>query len=643
MRHDGDQSESPITRDTLLAETWVGDGAMATLLHQWGVPIRTCYEALSVSMPEWVANVHKAYLNAGANFIQTNTFGAHKSGLARYHAEREVASINTAAVHVARLAVQEFLDQPHPERLGANRRRPLVFGTIGSIGGARAAGFGALDPDVQKEIGGEYDEQASALLAAGVDGIVLETFAEATEMVYALEVVRSLTDLPVLANLSPETIGVTVDGVPVAEAFEAMRSAGATVVGLNCRLGPSGILRTYEQITLHPGVAYAAVPNAGILQREDNDLRYTGSAEYFADIAERLWRQGVRWLGGCCGTTPTHIEQLALRVANVEAGAQTPILSQAEAKPRIEVRAAHVETPVSGAATIVAQAATKTTVIVELDPPRTVQSKRFLAGARALRDAGADFITMADNSLGHVRVSNMALAALLKQEGIEPLVHVTCRDRNLIGQQSHLMGLEVLGVRHILLVTGDPTRFGDLPGATSVYDVSSTELTRLVKRLNAGIAFSGQPMRQPSRFVVGTSFNPYVANFDRALERLKRKVDAGADYVMTQPVFEPQRVEQLARATDGLGVPVFIGVMPLVSHRNAQFLHNEVPGIAIPEDVLARMASAPEETATEMGLKVAEEILDVATECFRGIYLITPFLRYELTESLTAYVKAKTF
>ncbi len=642
MKHVDDQPATPMHQDALLTETWIGDGAMATLLHQWGVPIRTCYEALSVSMPEWVANVHRAYLKAGANFIQTNTFGAHKSGLARYHAERDVESINKAAVHVARLAVQEFIDKPDRERLGATRR-PLVFGTIGSIGGARAAGFGALDRDVQKEIGGEYHEQASALLAAGVDGIVLETFAEATEMVYALEVVRSLTDLPILANLSPETIGVTVDGVPVAEAFAAMRSAGATVVGLNCRLGPSGILRTYEQMTLHPGVAYAAVPNAGMLQREENDLRYTGSAEYFADIAERLLRQGVRWLGGCCGTTPTHIEQLALRVANVEANGQAPVPLQADTKPRIEVNAAHADIPVSNASTIVSRVATKTTVIVELDPPRTVQSKRFLAGARALRDAGADFITMADNSLGHVRVSNMALAALLKQEGIEPLVHVTCRDRNLIGQQSHLMGLEVLGVRHILLVTGDPTRFGDLPGATSVYDVSSTELTRLVKRLNAGIAFSGQPMRQPSRFVVGTSFNPYVANFDRALDRLKRKVDAGADYVMTQPVFAVRMVEQLARATEGLGVPVFIGVMPLVSHRNAQFLHNEVPGISIPAEVLGRMASAPEETAAGMGIKVAEEILDVATGCFRGIYLITPFLRYELTERLTAYVKAKTF
>lgn len=640
---DVSQSGEPHTKDdALLTETWIGDGAMATLLHQWGVPIRTCYEALSVSMPEWVGNVHKAYLKAGANFIQTNTFGAHRSGLARYHIESEVEAINHAAVQVARHAIEETADKLMQASKSVFLRQPLVFGTIGSIGGARAAGFGALDPEVRTELRAEYEEQASALLAAGVDGIVLETFAEAQEMVYALETVRALTDVPILANLSPEIVGVTVDGVPVAEAFEAMRGAGATVVGLNCRLGPSGILRTYEQMTLKPDVAYAAVPNAGILQREEDEFRYTGSAEYFANIGVRLLARGVRWIGGCCGTTPTHIEQLALCIAQVKTSEATSVAPPATPKPTLQVSShSRSEAPPSPALTIVEQAATKTTIIVELDPPRTLQTKRFLTGARALHKVGADFITMADNSLGHVRVSNMALAALLKQEGIEPLVHVTCRDRNLLGQQSHLMGLDVLGIRHVLLVTGDPTRFGDLPGATSVYDVSSTELARLVKRLNAGVAFSGEPMRQPSQFVVGTSFNPYVANFDRAIDRLKRKVEAGADYVMTQPIFAPQMVEHLARATEYLGVPVFIGVMPLVSHRNAQFLHNEVPGISIPDDILLQMERAPEDTAVQTGIEVAERILDVATDCFNGIYLITPFLRYELTARLTAYVREK--
>jgi homocysteine S-methyltransferase len=306
---------------------------------------------------------------------------------------------------------------------------------------------------------------------------------------------------------------------------------------------------------------------------------------------------------------------------------------------------AAVETTPPGEAAVpsplLAAVARRTTVIVELDPPRTLDVTRFLAGAQALAGAGADLITMADNSLGHVRVSNMALAAILKQMGIEPLVHVTCRDRNLLGQQSHLMGLDVLGVHHILLVTGDPTRFGDLPGATAVYDVSSMELTRMVKRLNAGVAFSGQAMRHPAKFVVGTSFNPHVVQFDKALARLRRKVEAGADFVMTQPVFDEGMLERIALATEDLGVPVFIGIMPLVSHRNAQFLHNEVPGIQIPAPVLARMEMAPAESAAEEGLAVAMELVDTAAQYFRGLYFITPFLRYDLTARLTSYARER--
>ncbi|WP_231493471.1 methylenetetrahydrofolate reductase [Alicyclobacillus macrosporangiidus] len=278
---------------------------------------------------------------------------------------------------------------------------------------------------------------------------------------------------------------------------------------------------------------------------------------------------------------------------------------------------------------------------MELDPPRTLDVRRYLEGALALQRAGADAITLADNSLGQVRVSNMAVASLLKQAGVEPLVHVTCRDRNLIGQQSHLMGLHVLGIHHVLLVTGDPSRFGDLPGATSVYDVSSIELTKMVKRLNQGIAFSGQPMKHPSRFVVGTSFNPHVANFEKAIDRLRRKLDAGADFVMTQPVFDMRMFERIARAAEPFGVPVFAGVMPLTSARNARFLHHEVPGIRIPDEILGRMEAASPEAAAEEGLSIAETLLDEAMRCFNGIYLVTPFLRYDLTVRLVQFVRAR--
>lgn len=645
-----------------IREAWkhrvvLGDGAMATMLHQSGVPIRTCYEELSLSHPKWVRDVHLAYIAAGAEVIQTNTFGAHRIGLERYGLAHRLEDINRAAVAVAREAasiaqatgvVTDAQEVPHRTAPGT----PWVFGTIGSTADL---GYRRETEDAAYALRDVFREQLEVLLSAGVDGIVLETFADLDEILLALDVVRGQTNLPILATLSPDAPDVTRDGVPLTDAFAKMQAAGADVVGLNCRLGLAGILRSYERLPHHHDTIYAAVPNAGLLHLTDGDVSYTAGAEYFADMGKRLVDTGIRFIGGCCGTTPDHIRKLAQRVSNVNAPAAldpsvrtgaptvTGIRKNVSERSPDTSNAAHKDIDGTGAApTLLEKVRTGTTVIVELDPPRTTDISRYMAAASALHRAGADSITLADNSLGTVRVSNMAVAAMLKPMGIDPLVHVTCRDRNLIGQQSHLMGLHVLGIHHILLVTGDPSRFGDLPGATSVYDVSSIDLTRMVRRLNEGIAFSGQPLKEPAKFVVGTSFNPHVRNFDKALERLKRKVDAGADYVMTQPVYDERIMENIARSTEDLGVPLFIGIMPLVSARNAMFLHNEVPGMHIPEHVLARMVDAPPETATEVGMSVAEDLTQRAGQYFNGIYLMTPFLRYELTARLTAVAKAGT-
>ncbi|WP_067933889.1 bifunctional homocysteine S-methyltransferase/methylenetetrahydrofolate reductase [Alicyclobacillus kakegawensis] len=666
----------------------IGDGAMATLLHQAGAPIRVCVEALCLTHPGWVERVHRAYIEAGASVIQTNTFSGHRVGLARHGLTDKVADINRAAVRIAKSAaartraarsgpavfaaadVSSAFDTTAAGAAGGSDRQVFVLGTIGSTADLGHAPHAWLDAGTaghpRASLAAVYEEQASALLEEGVDGILLETFPDLDELLLAIETVRSLTPLPIVATLSPDAIGVTRDGKPLDQAFLAMEQAGADVVGLNCRLGLAGILRSYEGLRLRPDGLYAAVPNGGMLHLEDGDYTFTGSAGYFADILVQLADCGVRLLGGCCGTTPAHIRALAERLATWRPAAQTPAaapdspptgVTAASGQPQTPVaetdrRVTIARTPLPAAKdetsagvrvpldSLVERVRRKVTVIVELDPPRTPSVRRYLEGARALIRAGADAITIADNSLGTVRVSNMAIASLLKAEGIEPLVHVTCRDRNLIGQQSHLMGLHVLGIHHILLVTGDPSRFGDLPGATSVYDVSSTELTRMVRRLNQGVAFSGQPLKHPVRFVVGTSFNPHVRNFDKAVERLQRKLDAGADFVMTQPVYDIRLFERIARATEGFDAPVFVGVMPLTSARNAQFLHNEVPGIDIPESVRARMAAAPPDAAAEAGLAIARTLIEEALNHFRGIYLVTPFLRYELTVQLTEFIRS---
>ncbi|CAM3971599.1 bifunctional homocysteine S-methyltransferase/methylenetetrahydrofolate reductase [Alicyclobacillus pomorum] len=623
-----------------LANGWiVGDGAMATLLHQIGVPARTCFEGLCLSQPEMVRDVHRAYVAAGAELIQTNTFSGHRVGLARYGITAHLKELNQTAVRLAREAVGES---------GA-----FVLGTVGST-----SDLGAGDreqPASNASLSDIFEEQMTALLEASVDGLLLETFSDLEEMMIALETARRLTSLPIIANLAPDVVGVTRDGYSVVDAFATMRLAGADVVGLNCRLGLSGILRTYEKFTLNSDFIYAAYPNAGMLHYSDGDYSYTADAEYFAEVGGQLAARGIRVLGGCCGTTPDHIRRLKQRMesGHVESvldqsgsgkgslSASTKTIATVEVQPVTKVQdAAHGQRPSEPSTfSLLESVRQRMSIVVELDPPKTLDVTKYLAGAAALREAGADAVTLADNSLGTVRVSNMALASMLKQNGIEPLVHVTCRDRNLIGQQSHLMGLHVLGIHHVLLVTGDPSRFGDLPGATSVYDVSSIELTKMVKRLNAGIGFSGQPMKYPSRFIIGTAFNPHVRHFDKALERLRRKLDAGADYVMTQPIFDIRLFEPIARAAEEYGAPVFVGIMPLVSARNARFLHHEVPGITIPESILRQMLEADPESAADVGLDIAKTLLNEARNYFNGIYLITPFLRYDLTTELTRHLR----
>lgn len=604
----------------------IGDGAMATYLHQCGVPIRVCAEELNLSSPRLIEQVHMAYVAAGSTVIQTNTFAANRLSLERHGLANDTVKINREAVLIAKRSAG---------------REASVFGTIGPVEGGNRYG-GRLMAEERQALRDIYREQAEALAEAGVDGFMIETFPDLEEMLLAISVVREISQEPLIANVSPEEIGVTRDGFALSDAFAQMREAGADITGLNCRLGPYGILRSYEQCQIDKG-AYAAFPNAGILHLGENEaLSYTGDEQNFVDVMLDIARLGVTWLGGCCGTSPNYIRALVNRLKEIEFPAQQHTERSAQVVTEVPTSldsgaTYQVLRPLG--ASIVDKVREQTTIIVELDPPKSLESDRFIQGARALRAAGADMITMADNSLGMVRMSNMALASMLKQFGIEPLVHVTCRDRNLIGQQSHLMGLHALGVRNILLITGDPSRYGDLPGASSVFDVSSIDLTKMVKKLNEGVGFSGKSLRTPSDFVIGTAFNPHVRNFPKAIERLERKVAAGADYVMTQPVYDESMMERIAEATKDLGVPVFIGVMPLTSLRNAEFIHHQVPGITIPEEVLTQMRQASLEEAPEVGYRIAESLCDAAKAYFRGIYLVTPFLKYEWTVRLTEHIR----
>ncbi|OUS76929.1 bifunctional homocysteine S-methyltransferase/methylenetetrahydrofolate reductase [Paenibacillus sp. MY03] len=611
-------------REALAERILTGDGAIGTYLYQMGFPVGVSYEEFNVLKPDVIENVHRQYYEAGARVIETNTFSANSVKLSKYGLESEMEAINRAGVRIARAAVG-------PDA--------YVVGAIGSIRD------GKLKNLRTSLVADAYEQQMKALLEEGVDGLLLETFYDLAEMKLAMSIARKLTDIAVICQFAVEDVGRTLDGVALSDAFSELKEMGADVIGFNCRSGPNGIMRAIDSIGERPeDVPMSVYPNAGIPDYVDGKYAYSAGPEYFAESAKRFADRGARIIGGCCGTTPEHVAAMAAALAGYVPAA--PGANQAESAS-ISV----TETLAGGTGegdrdetpNIVDLVKQRHTVIVELDPPRDLDISKFMTGAAALKEIKADAITMADNSLAVTRMSNLALAALLKERvDIRPLVHIACRDRNLIGTQSHMMGLDALGIDHVLAVTGDPARFGDLPDSSSVYDLTSFEMIRMIKQLNDGIAFSGKPLKQRAKFVVGAAFNPNVKHLDKAVQRLERKIASGADYIMTQPVYDPELIVRIAESTKHLDVPVFIGIMPLANGRNAEYLHNEVPGIQLSDEVRSRMAGLEGEAGRAEGVRIAKELLDAALPHFNGIYLITPFMFYDMAVQLTEYVWQNT-
>jgi methionine synthase I (cobalamin-dependent)/5,10-methylenetetrahydrofolate reductase len=485
-----------------------------------GFPVGVSYEEFNVLKPDVIENVHRQYYEAGARVIETNTFSANSVKLSKYGLESEMEAINRAGVRIARAAVG-------PDA--------YVVGAIGSIRD------GKLKNLRTSLVADAYEQQMKALLEEGVDGLLLETFYDLAEMKLAMSIARKLTDIAVICQFAVEDVGRTLDGVALSDAFRELKEMGADVIGFNCRSGPNGIMRAIDSIGERPeDVPMSVYPNAGIPDYVDGKYAYSAGPEYFAESAKRFADRGARIIGGCCGTTPEHVAAMAAALAGYVPAAPGANQADSAAISVTETLAGGTgegdrdETP-----NIVDLVKQRHTVIVELDPPRDLDISKFMTGAAALKEIKADAITMADNSLAVTRMSNLALAALLKERvDIRPLVHIACRDRNLIGTQSHMMGLDALGIDHVLAVTGDPARFGDLPDSSSVYDLTSFEMIRMIKQLNDGIAFSGKPLKQRAKFVVGAAFNPNVKHLDKAVQRLERKIASGADYIMTQPVYD---------------------------------------------------------------------------------------------------------
>lgn len=586
------------------------DGAMGTLLYGRGIFINRNFDELNLTRPDMVEKVHADYLAAGAMVLTTNTFGANVVKLSRHGLGEQVDAINRTGVRIARAVA------------GTSA---LVAGSIGPTGLIPDA----TDSAMMERIRTAFAEQADALTAAGVDALVIETFRHPAEMAAALETVRPLTRVPIVASMVFDPDMLTGDGLTPETAAAWMASRGADIVGANCGEGPSVLFRVASRM-LGVGRPVIAQPNAGRPRRIEGRVLYMSTPEYFGEFTKRMLAAGIRAVGGCCGTTPSHIRQMSAEVRMVGGGriqiAEEPVVVDVTVAPRAEPPPLHARSSLGR------ELAQGFVVSVEVDPPAGVDPSKALAGARALKAAGVRFVNIADGPRATVRMSSLSLASLLKQDvGVEPIVHVTCRDRNLLGLQSDLLGAHALGLRDLLVITGDPSKLGDYPEATTVYDLDSIGLLRLVSNLNRGVEPSGRRLAGATTFVKGCGAEPGAVDLVREVDRLRRKVDAGADYVMTQPVYDAEMMDRFLDRIRDLGVPVVLGVLPLASHRNAEFLHNEVPGMTIPEPIRERMRLAGGGLeGREVGVRIAREIAAAFVPRVRGLYVMPPFDRFDI-------------
>ena len=592
-----------------------GDGAMGTLLAERGIPSGSCFEELCLERPELILEIHSEYLAAGASVITTNSFGANAQKLASFALESKTAEINRRAASLAREAVMEA------------GKQSWVAGSVGPLG---VSGSEAEARGIDREA--LFREQIAALLDGGCDLILLETFQDPEELSLALQIAKSLGTKPVITLIASPESGRLPGGAWVGDVLETLGNEGADLVGLNCVNGPQAMLRLVEKIA--PTRPLAVFPNAGRPFYQEGRISYGTTPEYFADLGRRMVESGAALVGGCCGTSPQHIKALSAALKALKPGPKKTSTVTTSEQPERAIAPRE-----KSILDLVAEG--KTVIVTELDPPKTLPLEKFFAAAEALTRAGSDAITLADNSLAILRVSNFAVAAMLKQRGITPLLHLSCRDSNVIGLQSELLGMAAMGMRHVLALTGDPAKGGDHPDATSVYDVNSVGLLEIIRRLNEGYTQAGTDLQARPDLVAGCTFNPNSRNLDAQVQKLERKIKAGARYVMTQPVFETRLVEETARRTAHFGVPVFVGVWPLLNGRQALFLHNEVPGISIPGPIMSRMEGLEGAEGRKEGVAIAKEVTRSVLDHFPGVYFMTPFLAYQTTEELSAFVRGR--
>ncbi|MFL5402516.1 MAG: bifunctional homocysteine S-methyltransferase/methylenetetrahydrofolate reductase [Gemmatimonadales bacterium] len=586
----------------------VADGAMGTMLYGRGMFLNVCYDELNLKQPDLVRDIHRDYVRAGAELLETNTFGANPIKLAHWGLAQDTERINTAAANLAR---------------DAGGERAAIVGAIGPLG-IRIEPYGEMSVGEAREA---FAPQVQGLLAGGVSGFILETFSDVSELRAALEAVRAACDLPVIAQMTVGTDGKTHYGTDPETFGPRLAAMGADVIGVNCSVGPHGVLEAIEKLSRVTSLPLSAQPNAG-LPREVGDRKfYMASPEYMASYARRMVEAGARLVGGCCGTTPDHIKAIVGYVQSVSPR-HTYTVAAAAPLPATAIE----PVPLSERSRLGCKlAAGKFVTTVEIVPPKGVDPGPMFDQVRRLKAAGVDAVNVPDGPRAQSRMGALLSALMIEREvGLEAVVHYACRDRNLLGMLSDLLGASAAGIRNLLIITGDPPKMGPYPEATAVFDIDSIGLTNLVSRLNRGLDPGGNALGEPTRFVVGVGVNPAAPDLDRELRRFAWKVDAGAEFATTQPVFDLDQLDRFLARVESFRIPIVAGIWPLVSLRNAEFLANEVPGVSVPDTVLDRMRAASargKDEALVEGVRIAQEMITAVLERVQGVQVAAPLGR----------------
>jgi methionine synthase / methylenetetrahydrofolate reductase(NADPH) len=589
------------------------DGAMGTMLYSKGVFINRCYDELNLRGNDVVLAIHKEYVKAGAEILETNTYGANRLKLQPFGLGEELREINIAAVDVARRAAGDSV---------------YVAGAIGPLG-IRIEPYGPTALDEAREI---FREQAAALLQGGVDLFVLETMSNIAEIEQGILAIHDICSLPVIAEMTITQDGRTIFGDTPRMIAQRLDRAGADVIGLNCSVGPDVMLDAIEEMTAATSRKISCQPNAGLPRQVDGRQMYMATPEYMAEYARRLVQKGVKFIGGCCGTTPEHIKTMGAAVRPLSPRRSFVVVERngtAEKPAGVEPQAMSDR---SRWGKKIADGEFVTTI--EITPPKGANAEGMLKGVETIRNAGVDAVNVPDGPRAQNRMGAMAVAVLVQQRvGIETVLHYCCRDRNLLGMHSDLLGCAALGIHNVLLITGDPPKMGPYPDATAVFDIDSIGLTNMVSLMNRGLDLGGNPFGDPTAFTIGVGVNPGHVDLDYELRRLEWKAKAGAEYAITQPVFDAAQLERFLQRIESMHLPVVAGIWPLLSYRNAQFMNNEVPGVSVPGDVMERMRIASDrgkEFALREGVAIARETLLRVRDRVAGVQVSAPLGRVDL-------------